>query len=147
MENLRGGKRMGAGRKPVGLKKQPETFYVTPIEINNWGGHEQFKKNIYEIIQKGNKNSNINIQDLNEPTHQIKPMEAMKPESVVFVPPKPQSINLGNFDAYHDEILATTMPDELKEIMSRLKSELMTGKQKADLEAIAKEHSKDFFTD
>jgi len=50
MNKLKGGKRKGAGRKPVKDKKQVVTLYIRKSKIKAQGGEETLKKNIYKTI-------------------------------------------------------------------------------------------------
>lgn len=46
----KGGKRKGAGRKPVKDKKQVVTLYVRKSKIRHNGGEETLKKKLYKTI-------------------------------------------------------------------------------------------------
>jgi RNase adaptor protein for sRNA GlmZ degradation len=47
--NKRGGKRVGAGRKPVTNRKKVVTLYVPILEIVKFGNEEKFKIAVYEF--------------------------------------------------------------------------------------------------
>lgn len=46
----RGGKRKGAGRKPIADKKQTIVVYVETSKVYNAGGIDELKKEIYRIV-------------------------------------------------------------------------------------------------
>lgn len=76
------------------------------------------------------------------------PAQWQEPKSAITgLPPKAEIAGIGNADDFQDEILATTMSIELEAVMKRVKTALLPFSAKQRLEAIAKEHSKDFFTD
>jgi len=45
-----GGKRKGAGRKPIADKKQTIVIYVETSKVNNAGGIDELKNEIYRVI-------------------------------------------------------------------------------------------------
>jgi len=150
-QQKRGGVRPNSGRKSTGLNKQPVTVYIPQGHFYKFGGKEPMKDKIVEFVENwGNESIKNEIQDLNQPTHEIKaiqPITDLKPIYEVKIPPKPEMAGIGNVDEFQDEILATTMPSELESVMKRVKTALLPYSAKQRLEAIAKEHSKDFFTD
>jgi len=154
-QKKQGGKRLGAGRKPIGDKKTPYTFYVENKKVFPFGGEEKFKQAVYEFIDGKSKivetvhfpdTSNV-FQDLTKTNVEIKPVEQPKTNFEVKIPPKPISSVMGNFDEFKSQILATKTIKEIEAVMRDVKSSLMFPKEKMALEAIAKDHSKEFFTD
>lgn len=87
------------------------------------------------------------FQDLTKPTNEIKPYEQPKTNYEVKMPPNKEMLPIGDYSVLHGEILKTTTIKEIQEVMAKVKSALLNGKQKQALEATAKEHSKDFFND
>ena len=55
--NGRGGKRKGAGRKPVKDKKLPITTFIETSKIESVGGEEAVKELIYFTVDKAAKKS------------------------------------------------------------------------------------------
>ena len=158
MENKKqlGGKRRGAGRKPVLSKKKQISLYVEGVKIIKFGNEEKMKDSLYDFINKFGETAIVYTiptadaydgKKMDKITHD-EPAQWVEPKSTVTgLPPKPELAGIGNADDFQDEILATTMKSELEAVMKRVKTALLPFSAKQRLEAIAKEHSKDFFTD
>jgi hypothetical protein len=141
-QKIHGGKRKGAGRKPVADKKKQITLYVETKKIFPFGTEEKMKADLYNFIE-----SKSMVQDLTKITNEVKAFEQPKTNYDVKIEPKPETIPLGNFEIFRMEILKTTTIPEIEAIMKRVKSSLMFPKEKLSLEQIAKEHSKQFYND
>jgi len=87
----------------------------------------------------------MKIQDLTKPTNEIKPFEQPKANYVAKVEPKPEMIPMGSFEVLKAKILKTETVKQIQEVMKEVKVALLNLKQKQLLEAIAKEHSKEFY--
>jgi len=148
-ENKRGGKRMGAGRKPLADKKKTVSLYVEEKKIWHFGSEQKLKDRLYDFID-GNTieqpPENI-INDLTKPTNNIKPHEQPKTNFSIDTTPKPSEPLMTRFEAYRGRILKTTMMREIVPLMREIKNDILSYKEKQSLETIAKEHSKDFFND
>ena len=83
MEEKRGGKREGAGRKPTGVAKETVSLFVEKGKIYKFGSKDNLKTKLYEFI------STYGMQDLNKPTNEIKPFEQPKTNYFVDTTPKP----------------------------------------------------------
>ena len=81
-QSKKGGKRVGAGRKPSGIRKKTITFYVEEGKIYKFGNEEKLKKEVYLFI------GNYGLQDLSKPTNEIKPHEQPKTNYFVDTTPK-----------------------------------------------------------
>lgn len=84
MEQKRGGKRVGAGRKPSGVEKKTISLYVAKGSIYKFGSEDKMKEKIYDFI------SGYGVQDLTKPTNEIRPFE--QPKSNFSVQTQPQII-------------------------------------------------------
>ncbi len=143
MEQIkRGGKRTGAGRKPIVNPKRTITLYVDIKSIARFGDADSLKNELYEFI------SGYNLplgEALMRPEREIKPVEPLKviPAPIPAVDPFEPATGLkaSQFDEFHDEIIGTTTIPQLTAVMKRLKSAVLTPKDRQNLEAIAKEHS------
>jgi len=105
-----------------------------------------FKATMEDLKQIVN-GGKLSIQDLTQPTHQIKPITDLKPQSNVVLntlPPKPMA---SLFDAFVGEIKKAATIPEIEEIMKRVKAEAMLPREKMQLEAMAKEASKEMYND
>ncbi len=146
-QNKRGGYRPGSGRKPSGEIKIPITIYVEQKQIYPFGDKDNLRKEISAFISLYGKGGigTMQIQDLTKPTNEIKPYEQPQTNFGISVPPKPETpatgLKASQFDEFHDEIIATTTIPQLTAVMKRLKSAVLTPKDRQNLEAIAKEHS------
>ena len=149
MENKKqiGGKRRGAGRKPVLSKKKQISLYVEGAKVVKFGSEDKMKAHLYEIIDKfgiepNYENPASELKSL--PTysvHNIQPQAEVK-SSITGLPPK-----LSLFSDFMAELgNANTIP-QVEEIMKRAKGEVFTPRDKMILEAKAKEVSKDMYSD
>jgi len=156
-QNKRGGKRVGAGRKslPVSEKKTVLTLYPTNADLYKFGSKEKMCGEILKFISGYGKpvetvhfpDTSGAFQDLTKSNVEIKPVEQPKTNYEVKMPPKPETLPIGDYEGFRKRILATDQRKPLEEIMREVKSALLNGRQKMELEQIAKEHSKDFFND
>lgn len=150
MENKKqiGGKRRGAGRKPVLSKKKQISLYVEGAKILKFGSEEKLKDKLYNFI-------NGELIEYKEPAPDAydgkkidkisydEPKQYQEPESqITGLPPK-----LSLFSDFMAELgKANTIP-QVEEIMKRAKGEVFTPRDKMILEAKAKEVSKDMYSD
>jgi hypothetical protein len=139
---------MGAGRKPIVNPKRTITLYVDIKSIARFGDADTLKNKLYEFIS----GYNLTLGEaLMLPEREIKPVEPIKviPAPIPSVDPFEPAMSpaMGKFDEFQDRILAAVVPDELKKIMREVKVALLTGKEKQNLESIAKEHSANMYTD
>lgn len=145
-ENNRGGRRLGAGRKPTDNPKEVVTLYVETKAIYPFGNKDKLKGKLYDFIS-GYGKPEIKVQDLTKPTNEIKPPEQPQTNYAVNVPPKPEVPDLGKFEGFKAKILATRTVAELKSVLDEVKNAIMLLKEKKELEAIGKEHSTTMYTD
>lgn len=155
MENKKqlGGKRRGAGRKPVLSKKKQISLYVEGVKIIKFGNEEKMKQHLYEVIDGfGNEELKItpplselpqfDVKAMNNGLAQSSPMFEQPKSTITGLPPK-----LTLFSDFINELnKATTIP-QVEEIMKRAKGEVFTPRDKMALEAKAKEVSKEMFND
>ena len=57
-----GGKRIGAGRKPIGLKKKSVFLYIELNDILKFGSEEKMKVHLYDTVKKYGQQSKDAIQ-------------------------------------------------------------------------------------
>ena len=139
-QNNRGGKRDGAGRKPIDNPKETVSLFVEKKTIWLFGNKEKLKERLYGSIK-------TMVQDLNKPTNEIKPFEQHQTNYVASVPTQKEAVIIGSIEAYKQEILATTNKEEIEMVMSKIQAASLNSRVKQTLENIAKVHSKDFFND
>lgn len=147
-QNKRGGRRNGAGRKPIENKKSVITLYVAKPDIWKFGNEDKLKTGVYRFISDFGSGKAV-VQDLNEPTNQIKPItEPQKQTNVVFsVPPKEQP-TIGLFDAYKKDLATKSTVKQIELLVKVIKLDSnLTIPEKIQLEAYGKELSKEMYTD
>jgi hypothetical protein len=157
MEEIkRGGKRLGAGRKPVLSKKKQFSFYVEGVKVIKFGSEEKFKKAVIDFIDGFGVEPNYGnpISELNKlPNYSvfdIQPKEAIVApisEKTVIMPPKPQSELISSVNDFEKRLRAIKSGSEGEAIMREVKVALMPYTQKQYLERVAKEVSSNFFND
>ena len=139
MEQKRGGKRLGSGRKqlPVTQKRTVLNVYPTNAELYKFGDKDKMKSEVLKFI------ANYGLQDLSKPTNEIKPYEQPKTDYQAVV----QLINKSPYDQLKDLIKSTTTKNELEDVVKIIKGTPMHIKERFALEAFAKEHSIEFYND
>lgn len=147
-QTKRGGYRPGSGRKPTGELKVPITIYVEEKFIYPFGNKDNLKKEAYNFIVGYGKDEPTPII---APAVEIKPVAPQKPNPAPLDygdPFEPATgLKISQFDEFQDRILATVTVAQLAAVTKGIKSALMTPKEKQTLEAIAKEHSTNMYTD
>lgn len=152
----KGGKRIGAGRKPIGHdKKRQITLYVPEKSIWPFGTEEKLKESVYAFIEAKRSpvmsqegvSAQISIQDLTKPTGILKPFEQPKTNYQIDTTPLPVTPITTRFEAYKAEILKSSIVPEVEAILKKAKADILTNKERQILEGIAKEHSKSMYTD
>lgn len=151
-----GGKRRGAGRKPVLSKKKQFSFYVEGVKVIKFGSEDKFKKAVNDFIDGFGVEPNYEnpISELNKlpnySVHDIRPKEAIVApvsEKAVIMPPKPQSEFISSVNDFEKRLRAIKSGSEGEAIMREVKVALMPYAQKQYLERVAKEVSANFFND
>lgn len=154
-ENKRGGKRLGAGRKPLPIteKKVVLSLYPTNSDLYKFGDKKKMAEEILKFIANYGKEDTgdlkvySNFQDLTRPTNEIKPFVAPKTNYEVKIEPKPITSVLGNVEAFKLKIRETKTRLEIEAVMRDVKNALLTGGQRRELDSFAKEHSREFYND
>jgi len=151
-----GGKRKGAGRKPVLSKKKQISLYVEGSKILKFGNEEKYKEFLYRQtdeygVEKDYSNPISKLASLpNYSVHDIIPKEsavAHTQKSEVVMPPKPQSDLIASVIDFEKRLRAIKNSNEGEMIMREIKAALMPLGQKQHLERIAKEVSANMFND
>lgn len=147
----RGGIRNGSGRKPlsIGDKKVQIKFWVENKYIFPFGGVEKAAGFALETIKNGNNPvmERLSVQNLNEPTNQIKPITEQKPLTNTVINTIPVQPLISPYNGFRIELKDAKTIKEIEKIMERVKAEAMIPQEKLALEAYAKEVSKDMYTD
>lgn len=151
-----GGKRKGAGRKPVLSKKKQISLYVEGSKILKFGNEEKYKEFLYRQtdeygVKKDYSNPISELASLpNYSVHDIIPKEAIVApiqKSEVVMPPKPQSDLIASVIDFEKRLRAIKNGNEGEMIMREIKAALMPLGQKQHLERVAKEVSANMFND
>lgn len=146
-EKKQGGKRLGAGRKPVLSKKKQISLYVEGSKIIKFGNEEKMKVQIYKFIDGFGVEVNYDnpISELknlpNYSVHDIYPTVEVKSPITGLVP------KLSLFDDFMAELSKATTIPQVEAIMKRAKGEVFTPRNKMALESYAKEVSRPMFND
>lgn len=151
-DKVHGGKRRGAGRKPVTNKKKQVTLYVESKSIIPFGNEEKMKGKIYEFISYFGKVPDYTnkVEDLVKNggfTDRVALSQNTKIEEPykMFTATVPQ---FNQYDSYVIEIRECRTLAEVTKTMEFIKNEkLLNPKQLFSLENLAKEVSKDFYMD
>lgn len=146
-----GGKRAGAGRKPVLSKKKQISLYVEGSKILKFGSEEKMKESLYRHIDSFGEQPIVyptptpdayNGSKTDKVAHD-EPAQWAEPKSpITGLPPK-----LSDFDGFMEELKNANTVHQVEEIMRRAKGGIMFPRQKMELEAFAKKISADMFND
>lgn len=147
-----GGKRKGAGRKPVLSKKKQISLYVEGSKILKFGNEDKMKTFLYKNIDDYELGTEIKYAPVSDAAFDGKKVDMVKademgqwqePKSTITgLPPK-----LSDFDNLMDELNACSTIPQVEAVMKKVKSSLLFLKEKLALENHAKEISKDMFND
>lgn len=142
-EKKQGGKRRGAGRKPVQSKKKQISLYVEGNKILKFGSEEKLKDDIYNFINKYGDKSFIEIdRELNKPIlYNSQVDKPIHDEPSIWQEAKP---NIDQYAAYQTEISHANSVLEIENIVREIKKDTIPDWQKNKLEKIAIEKSKTF---
>lgn len=141
-QSKHGGKRKGAGRKPVLSKKKQINLYVEGSKIIKFGSEEKLKEKVYGFIDGYGQEQIKN--------EVIAPKEAIVApisKNTVIIQPKPQSELISSVNDFEKRLRAIKSGSEGETIMREVKVALMPFTQKQYLERVAKEVSTNFFND
>lgn len=148
---LKGGKRKGAGRKPVIDKKKQISLYVETKKILKFGSEDKMKEFLYRQIDgfgdtpqtnSGAPKPVDNSRNIKEPVIHSNEAETPLKSPITGLPPK-----LSAYDGFMDELKNATTIHQIENIMKRAKGEIMFPKERLSLENYAKEVSKEMFND
>ena len=150
-KNSKGGKRKGAGRKPVLSKKKQISLYVEGAKILKFGNEEKMKDKLYDFINKFGEQEIVYVTPTPSSYDGTKTDKIKHDESAQYVEPKFTITGLppklSDFDKLMDELNACSTIPQLEAVMKKVKSGIMLPREKLILEAHAKEISKDMFND
>lgn len=151
-----GGKRRGAGRKPILSKKKQISLYVEGLKIVKFGNEEKLKKSLYDFINDFGADIELNPgvrfatstpdaydgKRLDKITND-EPGQWQEPKSnITGLPPK-----LSDFDKFMAELKDAKTIHQVEGIMKRAKTGIMFPRQLMELDAKAKELSKEMYSD
>lgn len=146
-----GGKRKGAGRKPVLSKKKQISLYVEGNKILRFGGDEKMKTHLYGVIDTFGESAivyatptpeSFDGKKMDKITNDELAQWAEPKSTITGLPPK-----LSDFDTLMDELNSCSTIPQIEAVIKRVKSALLLPREKMALEAHAKEISKDMFND
>lgn len=155
MENkkLQGGKRRGAGRKPVLHKKKQYSFYIEGNKVIKFGNEDKMKEEVYRFVDnfgtvaENNPIMERSIQDLTQPTNQIKPITDIKTITNTVINTIPVTPLISPYNSFRERLKNAKYIKEVSDIMNEVRAEAMLPREKQQLEAYAKEVSKEMYTD
>ena len=147
-----GGKRRGAGRKPILDKKKQISLYVETGKVVKFGNEEKMKERLYKFIDGYDENSEIefvaptmtayNGKKTERVTHDEPGQWEVPKSPITGLAPK-----ISFFSEFMNELNSATTVGQVESIMKRAKGEVFTPRDKMALENRAKEVSKDMYTD
>lgn len=127
MEIKKGGKRAGAGRKPLGLKKKSIFLYVEGNLILNFGSEEKMKVKLYEFIKSYGEHNEKIFEGETEPFKDHGLFIPQEPKGNYFTPnPSAQSTVLSKRQVYISDLNECRDYEEIKKVMIRSKSDTLS---------------------
>lgn len=155
MEEIkRGGKREGAGRKPLDNPKKLVSLYIEKTKIFAMGGEEKLKKRIYDFIVSETKVPESDFKPIigvltSEAAESVTFRESRQDESKNEV--KSQftglSSKLSDFDKFSAELRAAKSRQQVEAIMRQSNGGIMFPKERITLKSVADEVLLDMFND
>lgn len=153
MENKKqiGGKRKGAGRKPVLSKKVQVSLYVEGAKILKFGCEDKMKTHLYDVIDKfGNVEFSPKPEFYDAPPIKLTYEDEFPKiasdktivSSITGLPPK-----LSDFDKFSEELYGAKSRHDVEAIMKRSVGGIMFPKERIELKAIADKVMEDMFND
>jgi hypothetical protein len=145
-EKKQGGKRRGAGRKPVQNKKVQISLYVEGGKIFKFGNEEKMKTYLYSVIDEFGQMGKL-PEKIDYSKAPILLYDAPKinritnDETALWQEPKPK---IDQYAAYQTEISTANSVLEIENIVREIKKDTIPDWQKNKLEKIAIEKSKTF---
>ena len=118
----KGGARLGAGRKPLNNKKEPITIYLENNVIYKFGSAENLKAEINQFALNYQKEGPVKVQDLTQPTHQIKPFEQPKGNYTVNTDSGQIEPLTASYEIHKAELTAATSSTELHAAWKRVEA-------------------------
>lgn len=169
----KGGKRVGAGRKPLPIleKKSVLTLYPSNADLYKFGDKKKMAEAILKFIAAyGNdsmpkelkdrtkaelyteyvRKEPVAIQDLNKQTQIVKPIEPLgidKTNYTIDTTPKVVQPLISRFEHHKAIILKTETIPQLESALKAAKTDLLNGRERIQLEQIAKQHSTTMYND
>lgn len=144
-EKKQGGKRRGAGRKPVQSKKKQISLYVEGGKIFKFGNEEKMKTYLYSLIDEFGQMGKISekIDYSKTPIFYDAPKvdKPIHDEPPIWQEAKPK---IDQYAAYQTEISEANSVLEIENIVREIKKDTIPDWQKNKLEKIAIEKSKTF---
>lgn len=162
-----GGKRKGAGRKPVLSKKKQVSLYIEGSKFLKFGSEEKMKELIYQFVDNYSPVNVVNLtpntklpddyvslpiefsvitdKSYDATVSSVFSMDEVGVTAVYTFTGLPPKVSL--FDDFMADLKKATMVSQVENIMKRAKGEVFTPKQKLELDSFAKQVSKDMFTD
>lgn len=141
-EKKQGGKRRGAGRKPVQNKKKQISLYVEGGKILKFGNEEKMKTHLYNLIDEFGQ-----MGKFPEKADYVKPIifDAPRIDKLIHdEPPMFPQPNISQYDAYYNEIMGANSVVEIEIVVRAIKNDNIPDWQKNKLEKMAIERSKTF---
>ncbi len=154
MENKKqvGGKRRGAGRKPVLSKKKQISLYVEGSKILKFGNEEKYKEFLYKQTDEYGNNElevSVPLNPFDAPkVHHLIDDEFPKiagtevVSKITGLAPK-----LSDFDKFSEELYGAKSRHDVDAIMKRSAGGIMFQKERNELKAIADKVMEDMFND
>lgn len=141
MENKKqlGGKRRGAGRKPVLSKKKQISLYVEGSKILKFGSEEKMKDNLYAHIDNFGERDIVYSVPIPASFDGKKIDKITHDEPAMWAEPK-----VDQYTAYQKEISECNSIVEVEDLVKLIKLDTIPDWQKKKLEQLAVEKSKTF---
>ena len=127
METKRGGKRIGAGRKPIAEKKVAITIYVKGSTILNIGSIETTKEYIYGNLENYSENASV---DLNR---SISPLISYSKSERVDQWQEPKKVLVRSFEQYNQLKLDCENQEDWSLLSEEIRNSSLSTKQKSFL--------------
>ncbi|MEO7044701.1 MAG: hypothetical protein ABI091_05290 [Ferruginibacter sp.] len=132
MEIKKGGKRLGAGRKPFGKKKDPITAYVEKEVILEFGDKDKARDFIYVAFENRDKIKEcLSLKEYDvpktEPVAHEETNQRQEPKANYFAPESKQPAIISKRQQYSIDLNECRNYEDIKKVMLRAKADTMSG--------------------
>lgn len=138
METKRGGKRPGAGRKPIAEKKKPVTLYFKGKTILKFGSEEKLKEGLYDFAEMYQEGTPQNYDGKKINSQRMEAGQFEESQRTNYFEPISNPAPLTKLQSYIQQIKDCNNYEQVKRIMMIIKNDQsIIGRDRITLDTVA----------